>query len=178
MKWISDENSQIWASEDLLVYLMYDLCSSEKQRIIENKVCMCVKVTMDNWGLTGEWVRIGCRCVCIKGWSVLSNDEKVLLQTFIKISTLDLSSKLKKKIINKRKSPFLKPHKSLCPNQVSLLSLWECWQPPSSLKLYHHHPHNTTLQACASVLILQHKVWTWCYNFLHYFKSWISILII
>ena len=83
---------------------------------------MCVKLTMDNWGLTGEWVRIGCRCVSIKGWSFLSNDEKVLLQTFItiKISTLDLSSKLKKKIINKRKSPFLKPHKSLCPNQVSL----------------------------------------------------------
>ena len=41
-----------------------------------------------------------CVCVCVKGWSVLSNDEKVLLLwTFItvKVSTHDLSSELKKK---------------------------------------------------------------------------------
>ena len=47
----------------------------------------------------GECVCV-CVCVCVKGWSVLSNDEKVLLLwTFItvKVSTHDLSSELKKK---------------------------------------------------------------------------------
>ena len=49
--------------------------------------------------LMGECVCV-CVCVCVKGWSVLSNDEKVLLLwTFItvKVSTHDLSSELKKK---------------------------------------------------------------------------------
>ena len=59
---------------------------------------MC-KGDSGNWELTGGWMRVDWGYVCMKCWSVLSNDEKVWLQTFItmKVSTLDLSSEFKKK---------------------------------------------------------------------------------
>ena len=32
LNWVIDENSQIWASENLAVYLKHDLCSADKQK--------------------------------------------------------------------------------------------------------------------------------------------------
>ena len=63
---VDDENSQIWASKDLLVSLMHDLYSSEKQKDNLKQgvcvcACLCVKVTVGNWGL----INGVSECVCV-----------------------------------------------------------------------------------------------------------------
>ena len=64
-------------------------------------VCVSIKATVNNWGFTDGYVRVGWGCACMKGWSVLSNDDKVLLQTFL--TTFDLSSEKQKKKKKKKK---------------------------------------------------------------------------
>ena len=64
---------------------MHGLYSSKKQKknVFKTLRCACVcasvKVTVDNWELTGGWMRVDWGCVYMKCWSVLSNDENVLL---------------------------------------------------------------------------------------------------
>lgn len=60
------------------------------------RVCVFVKVRVGNWGLAHGWMRFRRGGRVCEGWSLLSNDEKVLLLTFVimKASTLDLSSEL------------------------------------------------------------------------------------
>ena len=64
-------------------------------------VCVYIKATVNNWGFTDGYVRVGWGCACMKGWSVLSNDDKVLLQTFL--TTFDLSSEKQKKKKKRRR---------------------------------------------------------------------------
>lgn len=57
-------------------------------------MCMFINVTVGNWGHADGWDCEAGGYMCMKGYSVLSNHEKILLLTFVtmKVSTLDLSS--------------------------------------------------------------------------------------